>query len=37
MKTLFITAIAFSALLLTSCMEQTKKEIEGKELLGTQV
>ena len=28
MKTLFITAIAFSALLSTSCMEQNKKEVE---------
>ena len=32
MKTLFITAIAFSALLSTSCMEQNKKEVEANEL-----
>ena len=32
MKTLLITAIAFSALILTSCMEQNKKEVAGNEL-----
>ena len=32
MKTLLITAIAFSALILTSCMEQNKKKVAGNEL-----